>query len=94
MVEPLLQELINMGLLLKINGGLKSGKNVINIYVKVLPSAITMNTVDKFVTDYLDQVNIPWVLYSQSCKQLVLPSPSAVLSEESNVLFHTGSYAR
>lgn len=84
-----------MGLLLKINGGIKPGNNnIVNLYVKVLPATLTMHTVHRFVTDLLDKVKIPWVPYRGSCKQILLPSSSAALSEEVEATFSSGSYAR
>lgn len=77
-----------------INEGVKSGTNIANLYVKILPLALTMNTVNGFVTEKLDKVKIPWVLYSSSCKKLVLTSSSAVLSEESNKILSTDVYTR
>ena len=73
---------------------MKSGRNMVTLYIKVLPVSLTMNTVDSFVKEHLDAIGIPWVLYSGSCQNLVFASPLAMLTEESSRILCSGSYAR
>lgn len=88
----MLDKLVQMKILLKYENGLHSGRNKCNLYVKVLPQSITLNTVNDFVTDRLDQIKMPWVVYMSNCRKVLLPSPSAILSNEVKQLLNQENY--
>lgn len=83
-----------MNLLMKFEKGLRSGPNVCDLFIKCLPKSITFNTVNTFVKECLDPVKIPWTLYKSNCERVLLPSSTAVLSEEVNQLFNQMNYSR
>ncbi|CAF3468508.1 unnamed protein product [Rotaria socialis] len=91
-VEPLILKLINMQLLMKIENGLRSGRNSCNLYIKTLPESITLNTVNSFVKNNLDQIKMPWALYKANCEKVVLPSATATLSEEVRQILNQDNY--
>ncbi|CAF1648905.1 unnamed protein product [Adineta ricciae] len=93
-VEPMLGKLIQLNLLSKYENGIRSGRNVSNLYIKALPESITMHTVNSFVVDTLDRVKMPWTLYKVNCEKVLLPSASALLSEEVRQLFEQDNYRR
>jgi hypothetical protein len=79
-----LEALVSIGLLIKYNNGVQSGKNKSALYVKVLPESFAMQVVEQFITDHLQKVQIPWILYRESCTKLILSSSSAKLSDEAD----------
>jgi hypothetical protein len=83
-----------MQLLLKIENGLRSGRNLCNLYIKTLPESITMNTVNSFVLNNLDKIKMPWALYKANCEKVVLPSASATLSVEVREIFNRDNYRK
>ncbi|CAF2668643.1 unnamed protein product [Rotaria sp. Silwood2] len=82
-----------MELLIKLDNGVKSGKNSTTLFIKVLPETQNMQMVAEFVEHYLAKVQIPWVQYSESCKKLILSSAAAKLSEEANAILKSKSYS-
>ena len=88
----MLEKLVQMEILLKYENGLRSGRNTCNIYVKVLPESITLNTVNDFVVNRLDPVKMPWAVYKSCCRKVLLPSPSTVLSDEVQQILNKENY--
>lgn len=83
-----------MKLLIKFENGLRSGRNSCNLYVKTLPESITLNTVNSFVVNTLDQIKMPWTLFKASCEKVILPSTSAVLSQEVRNILNKDNYTK
>ncbi len=83
-----------MGLLIKLNDGIKSGKNSSTLFIKVLPPSLTLHAIEQFVTEFLDKVKIPWLLYKESCSKLIMSSSSAKLSEEANSILIAAPYEK
>lgn len=73
-------------------GGVRSGSNTANLFIKTLPNSLTLNTVDQFVLQYLDRVKIPWAIYVRSCQKIITTSSKAVFSEEVIQLLHSEPY--
>ena len=90
----ILEELVSMGLLIKLNNGIQSGKNKSPLYVKVLPKSFDMQVVEQFITNNLQKVQIPWLLYKKSCTKLILSSSSAKLSEEADAILTSNQYTK
>ncbi|CAF1481953.1 unnamed protein product, partial [Adineta steineri] len=93
-IESVLDQLIAMKLLSKVKDGLRSGRNICDLYIKSLPTSITLNTVNTFIKDNLDPIKMPWTLYKSSCERVFLPSPASILSQEVQNLFNETNYSR
>lgn len=79
---------------MKFENGLRSGPNTCSIYIKALPESITLNTVNSFVVNFLDQIKMPWALYKPTCEKVILPSVSTVFSEEVKQIFNQENYRK
>jgi hypothetical protein len=53
-----------------------------------------LHTIEQFVTQFLDKVKIPWLLYKESCSKLVMSSSSAKLSEEASTILIAAPYEK
>ncbi len=93
-VESILDQLVEMNLLRKVIDGLRSGRNICDLYIKSLPNSITLNTVNTFIMEHLDPIKIPWTLYKTSCERVLLPSSTSVLSQEVQQIFKQNNYLK
>lgn len=90
----MLVKLTEMKLLIKVDNGLRSGRNLCNLYIKILPSSITLNTVNSFVVNSLDQIKMPWALFKASCEKVILPAATATLTAEVQQILNQDHYRK
>jgi len=94
MLTPLLQSLVEIGLLKEFENGIITGLRRSNLFIKVLPATETLNTTNQFTLDLLDQISLPWLIYRPTCTNLSLPSKKSTLSSEVDQHFQGGIYRK
>ncbi len=87
-----LKELTCLGLLTKLDNGVRSGKNQCTLYIKQLPPSFSSENIENFSLKYLNSIKLSWSTYLQSCQTLILPSKSAALSPETSDLLNNDVY--
>lgn len=92
MLTPLLQSLVEIGLLKEFENGIITGLRRSNLFIKVLPETETLNTTNQFTLELLDQINLPWLIYRPTCTKLSLPSETSTLSSEVDQYLQNGIY--
>lgn len=89
-----LKELTYVGLLRKLENGVRSGNNYCTLYIKQLPTTLSSENIEKFSLQYLKQVKIAWSTYIKSCQTLILPSEGAILSSETSNILNNDVYTK